>query len=98
MDKVIYYNELYACYGELLTKKEQEIFTLYYEENLSMGEIAQMKRISRSGVGATVKNVEEKLTNYEKVIHKREIKKEIKSILERRLENCQEELESILQK
>lgn len=80
MDKVLYFNELYACYAELLTKKEQEIFTLYYEENLSMGEISDIKKISRSGVGATVKNVEAKLINYEKLLHKSEIKKELNEI------------------
>ena len=60
MNKVLYYNELFSYYKELLTKKEQEVFSLYYEENLSMGEIAQIKNISRSAIGFKIKNVEEK--------------------------------------
>ncbi|MBR1679570.1 MAG: DNA-binding protein [Bacilli bacterium] len=71
MDKVVYFNELFSCYGGLLTNREQDLFELYYEENLSMGEIAQLKGISRSGVGASIKKIEEKLEHYEKVIHKR---------------------------
>ena len=73
MNKVLYYNELFSYYKELLTKKEQEVFSLYYEENLSMGEIAQIKNISRSAIGFKIKNVEEKLDNYEKILKKREI-------------------------
>ena len=68
MNKVLYYNELFSYYKELLTKKEQEVFSLYYEENLSMGEIAQIKNISRSAIGFKIKNVEEKLDNYEKIL------------------------------
>ena len=73
MNKVLYYNELFSYYKELLTEKEQEVFSLYYEENLSMGEIAQIKNISRSAIGFKIKNVEEKLDNYEKILKKREI-------------------------
>ncbi len=73
MNKVLYYNELFSYYKELLTKKEQEVFSLYYEENLSMGEIASIKNISRSAIGFKIKNVEEKLDNYEKILKKREI-------------------------
>ena len=57
MNKVLYYNELFSYYKELLTKKEQEVFSLYYEENLSMGEIALLKNISRSAVGFMLKKV-----------------------------------------
>ena len=73
MNKVLYYNELFSYYKELLTEKEQEVFSLYYEENLSMGEIASIKNISRSAIGFKIKNVEEKLDNYEKILKKREI-------------------------
>ena len=73
MNKVLYYNELFSYYKELLTKKEQEVFSLYYEENLSMGEIALLKNISRSAVGFMIKKVTEKLDNYEKILKKNEI-------------------------
>ena len=51
MDKVLYYNNLFSIYQKLLTLKEQNIFSLYYEENLSLSEIAENLGISRSAVG-----------------------------------------------
>lgn len=65
MDKFLYYNNLFSLYQKLLTPKERLIFSLYYEENLSMGEIADIKGISRSAVGKTIKIVTAKLDNYE---------------------------------
>ena len=50
MNKVLYFNTLFTIYAELLTKKEQNIFSLYYEENLSLSEIAENLKISRSAV------------------------------------------------
>ena len=98
MDKVLLYNRLYGCYQELLTEREQEVFSLYYEENLSMGEIAEMKGISRSAVGAMVKNVEEKLDKYETILHKKEIQDDLTRILNGEVENVAAEIERILQK
>ena len=69
MNKVLYYNNLFSIYRELLTKKEQNIFSLYYEENLSLSEIAENLQITRSAVGNTVKIVEKKLEEYEKKLH-----------------------------
>ena len=40
MKDFVYYGELYNIYGFLLTDKQQEIFSLYYEENLSLSEIS----------------------------------------------------------
>ncbi len=65
MDKVLYFNSLFSIYRDLLTKKEQNIFSLYYEENMSLSEIALELDISRSAVGNTIKIVEQKLENYE---------------------------------
>ncbi len=81
MNKVLYYNELFSYYKELLTKKEQEVFSLYYEENLSMGEIALLKNISRSAVGFMIKKVTEKLDNYEKILKKNEIFHKLQKIV-----------------
>ena len=69
MNKVLHYNNLFSIYRELLTEKEQNIFSLYYEENLSLSEIAENLQITRSAVGNTVKIVEKKLEEYEKKLH-----------------------------
>ena len=41
---------LYDYYGELLTDKQKELFDLYYNEDLSLAEIAEHAGISRQGV------------------------------------------------
>jgi len=68
MEKFLYYNELYLIYKSLINDKTSEIFDLYYGENLSMQEIADIKNISKSRVGMIIKNVERKLDNYENAL------------------------------
>ena len=41
---------LYDFYGELLTDRQKEFFDLYYNEDLSLSEIAENNGISRQGV------------------------------------------------
>lgn len=77
MDKFLYYNNLFSLYQNLLTPKERIIFSLYYEENLSMGEIADIKSISRSAVGKTIKIVVSKLENYESILGMLKTREEI---------------------
>lgn len=43
-------NLLYDFYGNLLTDKQRECLELYYQHDLSLGEIADMSGISRQGV------------------------------------------------
>lgn len=41
---------LFDFYGELLTDRQKEFFDLYYNEDLSLAEIAEHAGISRQGV------------------------------------------------
>ena len=58
---------LYDFYGELLTERQQEFYDLYYNEDLSLAEIAENYGITRQGVRdiivraeATLQEVEDK--------------------------------------
>ncbi len=50
MDKTVRMTMLFDFYGNLLTDKQKEYIDLYYNENLSLSEIAENDGISRQGV------------------------------------------------
>ena len=61
----LYLSKLFDYYKNLLTQNEQNIFNEYYNEDLSLQEIADNLNISKSAVGKTLKIVEKKLEDYE---------------------------------
>lgn len=65
LDEITQISLLYDFYGQLLTKRQQDVMALYHEENLSLSEIAQEFSISRQGVHDALKNAEKALTEYE---------------------------------
>ena len=68
MNKV-YYNELYDIYGSLLTKRQQEILQLYFQEDFSYAEISEELSISRAAVLDAVHKGCNALQKYEDCIH-----------------------------
>ncbi len=56
---------LFGLYGNLLTEHQKELFNLYYECDLSLGEIADIKGISRQSVNDALKKSREILTQTE---------------------------------
>lgn len=82
MEEFIYYNNLFDFYSDLLTEKEQNTFKDYYQENLSLSEIADLNNVSRSAIQKTLKTVLEKLNNYEDKIHAYHINQQLKEILQ----------------
>ncbi|MBE6156479.1 MAG: DNA-binding protein [Firmicutes bacterium] len=97
MEKFLYYNALYLIYKNLINDKTSEIFDLYYGENLSMQEIADLKNISKSRVGIIIKNVEKKLDNYENALGIYQKNNKLTEILElNNLEKIKEEIEKII--
>lgn len=64
-DEVTTVNLLYDFYGNLLTKRQGQVMKLYYEENLSLSEIAEEFEISRQAVHDALKNAEKALNGYE---------------------------------
>ena len=56
---------LFDFYGETLTEKQRELFDLYYNEDLSLAEIAEHAGITRQGVRDSIKRAEHTLRDME---------------------------------
>ena len=52
-------------YGDLLTERQQEVIRFYYEQDLSLGEIAEHLNITRQAVHDILKRAERALEHYE---------------------------------
>ena len=62
-------NLLMDCYIDLLTDKQREYLSLYYEEDLSLSEIAEDLDVSRNAVYDNLKRAVTSLEDYEKKLH-----------------------------
>ena len=82
MEDFIFYNELYLIYKDLFSENIQDVFDLYYGENLTMQEIADLKKISKARVGIIIKNTCKKLNDYENKLHIHSDKLKIEKVLE----------------
>ena len=69
MDKLVYLNNLFDLYGELLTEKQQMYFKEYYFNNLSYGEISEKYDVSRNAIFHQLKLIEDKLEFYEEKLN-----------------------------
>ena len=92
---------LFDFYGEILTERQKEFFDLYYNEDLSLAEIAENYDISRQGVRdvivraeATMQEIEDKtglirrfMQRQDKIAAIENAAREIKTINYRQYEN-----------
>ena len=60
---------LLEFYLPLLTKKQADALDLYYNQDLSLSEIAEHMNITRQGVRDNIKRGEKQLTEYESALH-----------------------------
>lgn len=82
MEKYVYYGMLFDIYQKLLNERNREVFELYYDENLTLQEIADNLGVSKSYIGRIIKNTEKKLDELESKLHIYENKGKIKDVLE----------------
>lgn len=68
MEQNVKISMLNQIYGGLLTKKQNEIIEDYYNNDLSLSEIAQNYEITRQAVRDILKKSEKKLFEYEKTL------------------------------
>ena len=65
MDKKVEISMLWQIYGKLLTEKQYEYIDYYYNQDLSLSEIAENDDITRQAVRDIIKKGERKLFEYE---------------------------------
>lgn len=65
LDKNEYINQLLDWYDKLLTDRQKDVMKLYYREDLSLTEIAENLKISRSAVYDLIKRTSALMEDYE---------------------------------
>lgn len=55
----------YDAYGSMLTRKQSEVFDLYYNEDLSLSEIAALSKTSRQAISDTLARARRRLRQFE---------------------------------
>ena len=69
MDEKVKISILCELYGKLLTEKQEEFIEDYYNNDLSLSEIAENNNITRQAVRDIIKKGEKKLFEYEEKLH-----------------------------
>ncbi len=101
MDKNIKLSMLLEVYGKLLTPKQYDAVDFYYNQNLSLGEIAENEGITRQGVRKNLLEGEKNLLEFEEKLHFLEEKLARNSIIEELIKETKdikvkEELQKLL--
>ena len=69
MEKIVEQTLLYDFYGELLTKRQQEVYEDVILDDYSISEVAVELGISRQGVHDMIKRCSKTLEDYENKLH-----------------------------
>lgn len=69
LEKTTHIISLIDLYGDLLTKKQQDYLNFYYQDDLSLSEIAEELGVSRNAVYDQVRRATHILENYEAKLH-----------------------------
>lgn len=95
---------LFDYYGELLTERQRMCFDLRYNQDMSLGEIAQELHVSRQGVydnlsraEALLNNMEQKTGCVRRNLQSRRVVKEILSAAEALQQNPDEQVTRLAQ-
>lgn len=74
---------LYIIYNDLLTINQKNYFKSYYFEDLSLSEIAENYNVSKTLIGKTLKQVENKLIDLENSLKINNILNKLEAIKDR---------------
>ena len=99
LERNIRINALFDKYEPLLSKTQQKMIGLYYRDDLSLGEIAELENVSRNAVYDSVKKGIILLEEYEMKLHLLEKNKEVNELIDRILDmNISIEVTNLLNK
>jgi len=65
LEKQVHYYSLFVFYHQLLTTKQQQYFKNYFNDNLSLQEIASLQKVSRNAIYDSLQKVLLLLNQYE---------------------------------
>ncbi len=65
LEKIEKFNEHFDQYESLLTDKQRQVGYDYYQEDLSLQEIADNQKVSKTAIYETLKRTEQLLIQYE---------------------------------
>jgi len=81
MEDFVYLTILFDYYNCMFTKKQQEYFIDYYENNLTMQEIADNNGVSKNAVSKQLEVIKEKLLLFESQLKLYEKKQRVCKII-----------------
>ncbi|MBQ8791188.1 MAG: hypothetical protein IJZ51_07755 [Ruminiclostridium sp.] len=94
---------LLDVYGDMLTEKQKDTLTLYYDEDLSLTEIAENTGITRQGVHKCIRSAEDYLIQLEDTLEYaakshmvNEILTKMKNIIEKSGQSDSKEMKELL--
>ena len=104
MEKNVTISILLDIYGKLLTDKQQDVLDLYYNENLSLSEIAENVNITRQAVRDCIVKGEKKLFNLEEKLgimkknenQEKQLQKIIAELSQIQVEDSEEHINNII--
>lgn len=97
VEENVYVSELFDEYSLLLTDNKREIFEMHFKLDLSLGEIAEIRGVSRQSVSDCIASVKTQLLSFEEKLHFLKKKKDILRFADTLSDNrAKEELEKIL--
>ncbi|WP_284139923.1 MULTISPECIES: putative DNA-binding protein [unclassified Virgibacillus] len=100
LEKTTRVNYLLDFYQGLLTPKQRNYLEMYYTEDYSLGEISELKEVSRQAVYDNIKRTEAMLETYEEKLNlydKFQKRMELIEQLEQKLGNEDKALQPLLQ-
>lgn len=97
IEKTVRMSLLFDFYGQLLTERQREFFSLYYDHDLSLGEIAQQFGVSRQAVYDILRRSTQVLIDLEKkleLVRKHEEQTKLLSTLDNELAELADDIEA----